>query len=778
MIGNFFYSNSGGAAYEIEQSLRFDGSSSLSRTFGSGGNRQKWTYSFWFKQSRVTTDTHFFLGTLSGSDYTELRITGNRWSWNDDNISLRESQALARDPSAWYHVIFCADTTLSTPANRQRIYVNGEEVTDYTTSSYYTQNNSPRLNSAVAHYIGIRSGLGAPNTLNGYMAEVHFIDNQQLAPSDFGEFDDNGVWRPIAYTGSYGTNGFYLKFDPSATNGIGHDHSGNGNNFSPTGFSTSGTGTDVMSDTPTTNWATLNPIFKENTGVGGGIFINGNLEHQEGSSNFRHTVSTQALPSSGKVYVEVESDVVASNFGSHFGLMLESTLNAPDSANNFVVICQSNGTLQIEGTNQGSQSAGDVFSLSVDMSASPIQIVVRKNNTVVGTNPYTLSTTETLFFYSRNIYGSRLIWNFGQRDFAYTPPTGYKALNTANLPEPDIADGSQYFNAVTYSGSASNQAITVGFQPDFLWIKRRNGANDHNLYNAIVGLTGNYLVSNSAGAENSNNNRIVATSSTGFTVGTGSADTNGSGNTYVAWAWDAGGTGSSNTAGSITSTVSANPSAGFSIATYTGNGTSGATIGHGLGVAPAFAIFKSRNASRDWLVYHQSLGATKGIYLSLQIASETDAGFFNNTSPSSTLMTIGNNSAINVGGQTQVAYFFSEVEGYSKFGSYIGNTSTDGVFIYTGFRPAFVLIKLQNASGHWCMYDSTRYPRNPITHRLYASGADAETNAGTPDIDFVSNGFKLRTSEAYSNNSSYTYIFAAFAEHPTGGANVSPATAR
>jgi hypothetical protein len=569
---NLLMLGGGAQAYEIDNSLRFRGAQYLTRTNSTAGNRRTCTLSVWVKKVNTTgLITIYTANNFTVGDHGRISIEGSYKPFILNRNDTGSGAGLLRDTSAWYHLVMRSDTTQSTSTNRVRWYVNGVL---QQSDSQPPQNAQWFHNAASIHRIGFLNDGGSNIYADCYLAEMHWIDGAALAPENFGEFDDNGVWRPIKVSGlTYGTNGFYMKFDPTATNGLGHDHSGNGNNYTASGFNTTNSTAatyDVMSDTPTTNWATLNPIFKENTGVGGGIFINGNLEHQEGSSNFRHTVSTQALPSSGKVYVEVESDVVATNFGSHFGLMLESTLNAPDSANNFVVICQSNGTLQIEGTNQGSHSAGNVFSLSVDMSASPIQIVVRKNNTVVGTNPYTLSTTETLFFYSRNIYGSRLIWNFGQRPFAYTPPTGYKALNTANLPAPDIADGSQYFNAVTYSGSASNQAITVGFEPDFLWIKRRNGANDHNLYNAIVGLTGNYLVSHSAGGENSNNNRIVATSSTGFTVGTGSADTNGSGNTYVAWAWDAGGSGSSNTAGSITSTVSANPTAGFSIVTLYG----------------------------------------------------------------------------------------------------------------------------------------------------------------------------------------------------------------
>jgi hypothetical protein len=320
-----------------------------------------------------------------------------------------------------------------------------------------------------------------------------------------------------------------------------------------------------------------------------------------------------------------------------------------------------------------------------------------------------------------------------------------------------------------------------------LWIKRRNGGNDHNLYNAIVGLTGNYLVSNSTSGENSNNNRIVATSSTGFTVGTGSADTNGSGNTYVAWNWKANGTGSSNTAGSITSTVSANPDAGFSIVSYTPNGTAGATIGHGLGVSPSMIVVKLRETAtdgnnKDWAVYHAGADASSPQNYVLTLNSSASragsAGSWNNTAPSSTVFTVGTNFTVNNSGKDYVAYCFAEVEGYSKFGSYTGNGSSDGPFVYCGFRPAVVLTKCSTSSGDWFVFDTARDTSN-VSYKWLKPNNSGTEPTGTGDAwDILSSGFKPRNGNANQNASGGTYIFAAFAEHPFGGDGVSPATAR
>jgi hypothetical protein len=371
--------------------------------------------------------------------------------------------------------------------------------------------------------------------------------------------------------------------------------------------------------------------------------------------------------------------------------------------------------------------------------------------------------------------------NYGQKAFAHTPPTGFSALNASNLPAPDIADGSQYFNIKTYTGTGGSQSLTgVGFQPDLTWVKGRSNVEFHNWTDAVRGAPA-FLLSDAASAEQSYTGKgLTSFDSDGFTVydeTSGGYAVNATGRTYVAWNWLAANGTEVLTTGSINSTVSANPSAGFSIATYTGNGTSGATIAHGLGVAPAFAIFKARNAVKHWLVYHQSLGATKGIYLSLTLAAETDTAFFNNTAPTSTVMTLGNNSAINAGSQTQVAYFFAEIEGYSKFGSYTGNGSTDGPFVYCGFKPRWIMIKVTDqATTSWMVRDTARNPYNIATGYLLPNSNSQEfTNL---DFDIYSNGFKPRHTNGVENVSGKNYIFAAFSENPFGGDGVSPATAR
>ena len=784
---------SGVSAYEIEQSLRFNSGDStyLNRTPGTAGNRNLWTWSAWVKRSQLGVQQALFQGHDTGAagggnenrsgihfDSSDRLYFQVKQGGTDNYVQVRTT-AVYRDPSAWYHVVVVLDTSQGTtaPNGRIKMYVNGQQVETF--DNYSVSNlgsNVSYINNTDSHWIGAR--IAAAEYFNGYLAEVNFIDGSALDHEDFGELDDNGVWRPIKYAGSYTGNSFYLKF----ASGDGTDSSGLSNTWTANNFTTSGTGTDVMSDTPTTNYATLNPIFKENTGVAGGTFANGNLEHSEGSANFRHTVSTQALPSSGKVYVEVEADTLASSYGSIFGLMLESRLNSPDSADNFGIYCQSNGTLTIEGSNQGSVSAGDVFSLSVDMDASPIEIVVRKNGTVVGSNPYTLSTTETLFFWSRNIYGSKLIWNFGQRAFEQTQTSGYKTLNTSNLPAPDIADGSDYFQTITYNGTQTTTDFTVAdnsgnaWQPDFVWIKSRNDTYWHRLFDAVRGAT-KQLYSNDTSNEQTVTNGLTSFNSDGFTLGDSGGVNEASGKTYVAWNWKAGGSGSSNTDGSITSTVSVNATAGFSIVTYTGDGDSAATVGHGLGVSPNFVMLKRRTGGLgNWQVGNDNIFGNYELYLNTQDGITDGA---NEYSVTSTVIDLNSSHfGSNANGSTYVAYCFAEVEGYSKFGTYTGNGSSDGPFIYTGFKPAWLMVKSNNGSTDWKIYDAGREPYNVVANRIAANTTNAELDGNAQDMDFVSNGFKFRGTNGDQNSSGTLFHYVAFASSPFGGSGVSPVTAR
>ena len=431
---------------------------------------------------------------------------------------------------------------------------------------------------------------------------------------------------------------------------------------------------------------------------------------------------------------------------------------------------------------------GDIVGLAFDTDTRQVQFYV--NGSLVSAVTQTIAaSTEGYTFAVFGLAGASnsCIVNFGQdssfagnktaqgnggdgEDFYYTPPTGFKALNSDNLPDPSIADPTAHFNTVLYTGNnGSNQSVTgVNFSPDFLWIKPRDYVDNHGLIDSVRG--GNYnLWSNSTSAEqdNTGGNDAVTLDSDGFTVNQFSNSWNRNGYLFVSWNWKAGGTASTNEEGSLDSSVSANTTAGFSVLTYTGNETAGATVGHGLSQAPELVINKVRGASSQWYVNATAVSDTSNKVLMLNDTGALDSGtlYFNDTDPTSTLITLGSYSLLNSTGSNLI-YCWHSVEGYSKIGKYTGNGSTDGTFVYTGFRPAFVMIKRYDSSSgaNWILLDSKRDTFNVVEDSIYANLSNAED--ATDRLDFVSNGFKLRQNGTTVNTSSGTYIYLAIAESP------------
>ena len=778
---------SGVSAYEIEQSLRFDGSSSLSRT---GAASTSGGISLWVKFSRVATavDTAYdpfiyyrqgpivYKTSASGTfNYPYVRIGGDAGPNAGGDYS--DNSKAWRDPSAWYHIFLKINSS-----SQATLYVNNQQ--------WIVNNNTVGTGSDV-NYIGRDLNYHAQY----YLAEYHAVFGTSVDPTDFGEYDDNGVWRPIEYTGSHGSNGYYLKFDPSATNGIGHDHSGNGNHFTATGFTTSGTGTDVMSDTPTTNYATLNPL---NPGVT--QLANGNLDYS--GSAYQYVRSTQVM-SGDKYYFEVTTTEANINVGIMDVATAPSTITALGSPVGYGIKSRPSGPAYTYKTQLSpatdtsispQMAANDVLGFSVDLVNGTLSVSRNGSGTDWGTLFTGIDTTKSFYVYAGHesaVSSTVFQINFGQRAFAYTPPTGFKALNTSNLPAPDIADGSEYFNTVLYTGDNSEQSITgVGFQPDFAWIRRRNGIAGHCLQDAVRGVQ-KFLTADSDEAEYTSSGTIISFDSDGFTLGAGNPliETNNTGGNFVAWNWLASNTsGSSNTDGDITSTVSANQTAGFSIVTYAGSGTGGDSIGHGLGVPPKMIIAKSRGGgpypTASWAVYHESIGASKSLALDTTAAAagpySNPGTIWYNTTPTSTVFYVGNLNETN-GSNNYVAYCFAEVEGYSKFGKYVSNNSADGPFVFCGFKPELVWLKKTSGSSNWFMYDAARNEYNVTGNKLYADSSAAENgedggSTTSNTIDILSNGFKLRTNNGTNNGGDY--IFCAWAQHPFGGSDISPATAR
>jgi hypothetical protein len=408
---------------------------------------------------------------------------------------------------------------------------------------------------------------------------------------------------------------------------------------------------------------------------------------------------------------------------------------------------------------------GDVIGIALDLDNGTIAFY--KNNVSQGTAFTGISGTYTPGVSNGGVTSSSTFdINFGQRPFTYTPPTGFKKLNTFNLPDSTIKDGSDYFNAVLYTGNGGAQAITgVGFTPSFIWAKSRSNAYDHLLVDAVRG-GGFGLKSNTTGSELASG-WVSSFDSDGFTYNVGGATpANTNGATYVAWNWKANGSGVTNTDGTITSTVSVNTTAGFSIVGFTApSGTGNFSVGHGLGVTPAMVIVKTRDSSSaPWYTWSNTFSNLTDDYMRLNATSakQTQSSGWGAGMTSSVIGLRAGYTTVAT--EDHIAYVFAPVEGYSAFGSYTGNTSTDGPFIYTGFRPAWVMIKSASSAGDsWFILDSKRTTANVMGDYFRAESSNAE---GTfTFLDLLSNGFKLRTTSGAVNDAT-TFIYMAFAENP------------
>ena len=779
--------STGATPYTLSKSLRFRSSASayLSRTPASATNQKTWTFSAWLKRGTISTSEI----TLFGKADTYISVNSNQLNANFNNGGSNyfiTSSAVLVDPSAWYHVVLVLDTTQATAANRASMYVNGVKITSFATSTYtnMAQNYNAAINTAAAHAIGRYSGATPGAYLDGYLAEVNFIDGQALTASSFGSFSGTGgVWQPIAYSGTYGTNGFHLTFaNTTSTTTLGYDTSGNSNNWTTNNISlTAGSTYDSMNDVPTltsttaSNYAVLNP----NAGDGASVCTNGNLSNVYASTAYKCAYGTIGLKDGNKYYFEgIVVTTTGGSIGCEFGIINTTTQTGSIIATSSCAVFHSStsNTIQINGSTIATLSAlsgGTVMQCAYDSSNGNVWLGLNNvwydsaggttGNPSAGTNA-TGTFTSTQIFAACSCYANTINMNFGQQPFSYTPPTNFKALNTYNLPTPTIAQGNKYMDATLYTGTGASASITnsAAFKPDLVWIKSRSAATDHKLTDSVRGVTKG-LISDTLGAETTDTQGLTAFNSNGFTLGT-DTNYNNSGATYVGWQWQAGaGSSSSNTNGTITSTVSVSTTSGFSVVTYTGTGTAG-TIGHGLGVAPSMIIVKSRSATGDWPVYHSSVGNGSYTLLDTTAASASSSTIWNATSPTSSVFSVGINTVSNTVTVTYVAYCFTPIAGFSAFGSYTGNGSATGPFVYTGFRPKFLMIKRTDSISDWSMLDSSRNTYNSLGEVLNAdtSGVGNTYTA----LNFLSNGFNLVWSDSSMNASGGTYIYMAFASNP------------
>jgi hypothetical protein len=782
-----------GGDYQISRSVRLRSSASayFNRTPASAGNRKTWTFSAWVKRGQLG-QSHGVLAATTGTPISFGFDSSDKFFITISGVGNGTTTAVFRDPSAWYHVVIAFDTTQGPTADRVSIYINNVKQT--LSNTLVALNTDYEINNNTAQQIGTTGVSGSTTYFDGYLTEINFINAAVLTPSFFGETDAiTGVWKPKKYAGTYGTNGFYLNFSDNSSNTattIGKDNSGNGNNWTPNNISvTAGVTYDSMIDVPTLyadggngrgNYCVLNRLS-----VTAGVMQDGNLDFYSNTTAYYGAKGTIELPSTGKYYFEARVSTNGSSNGSgsdytHLGVVITTanTNNAYDRTTfctiadngwvyNFNTLTNAVGAVLV---------AGDVIAMAIDRDANTYTFYRNGSSVATGTLGITAGASLIPVLYSYGSTYGRMTINFGQRPFAYTPPTGFKALNTQNLPAPTILKGNKYFDATLYTGNSSSQTVTNSgsMQPDLVWIKSRNvGGNNHNLWDSVRGA-GKALFSNLTDAEGTDTDMTGFTSS-GFSFSGVAYDSNTTGNNLVAWQWKANGSAVTNTSGSITSQVNAGTSQGFSVVTYTGNGSASATVGHGLGVVPAMVITKGRSSALAWMVKHKSLSSNNNLLLNgtsaqtdattgfgsggiANLTSSTTFGFLNGAS--------GNCDNSNQNGVTYVAYCFSEVAGFSKFGSYTGNGSADGPFVFCGFRPRFVLIKRTNATSDWFVFDTARNTVNTMSSFLRPNWSDAEATNTNHSIDFLSNGFKSRAVDSGVNASGSTYIFMAFAESP------------
>jgi hypothetical protein len=736
-------------------------------------------------------------------------------SYNTSFDIQLKTNAVFRDNSAWAHVVLTVDTTQATSTNRVKLYVNNVEQT-FGTTTYPSPSFDTHINAAAAQFIGsFRANTGF---FDGYLAEVHFIDGAALTPSSFTETDaTTGQLIPKTYTGSYGTNGYKLTFSDNSNNTaatLGADTSGNGNNWTPNNLSViAGAGNDSLVDTPTNsgtdtgvggevrgNYCTLNPLNNN-----AGSLENGNLLSNSTTAH-RGVSGTIAMPAGGKYYFEGTSASWTSP--PFFGVadpkyaLYAGTTTGPNGVGVAAAFQGYRADGQLYDGNIGataygaSWGIGDIIGVAYDGTTG--QLTFYKNGVSQGVAA-TLSTSVN-WLPVVTTYDGNCTVNFGQRPFAYTAPSGFKALCTQNLPDPVVAQPSTVFDVKLWTGTGATQSITnVGFNPDFLWIKSRSPGYNHHIYDSVRGID-KFLRTNQTQSEFTVSplDQITSLNANGFTLG---ADSSSPGNfevnqlntTYVGWLWDAGGEPTTNNvagagnvptagsakvnganmttalAGSIAATrLSVNTSAGFSIVTFNMGPANTYTVDHGLNVAPEFIITKSRGPNAfNWYVYHKTLGTSQVISLNSANPASASSNVWSSTAPSSTVFGI-------VSGQTQpandniVAYCFAPVAGYSNAFTYSGNGSSDGPMVSLGFRPKLLLIKRSDSSAEWKLLDTVRSSGgNVVDDILYPDGTYTEgSNDANHAYDFLSNGFKVRTTHPTSNASGGTYIGFAWAESP------------
>ena len=812
-------------------SLRFNRADSpeLSYTPSANAAGQKtYTLSVWVKLGFQFDQYRAIFGAGGGGNRDRLQIMNNQtlvFNINDGTDASLTTNALLRDPSAWYHIVAMYDTTAgATDTNRMKLYINGTEAT-YSATTYPDEDAVSKIGTNIEHFIGNSS---ADNLyFDGYLAEFNYTDGVANTPSAFGT-TKNGVWVPKAYTGSYGQNGFRMKFDQvgvgtAGTTTIGADTSGLTNHLTSTNIVASDC---AMPDSPENNFCTLNHLANLNHGSNhAAVHSEGNLKAVNSGDNISHLYGTFRINDfltdgcyfEAKV-TEIDNDrfyvgiidplsftgaAVASYQNPNKALIIFNN-NIYASTNTAGFSSYAPSTAITIGVNDiiGVAIKGDDVWFHVNGTYSR-DASNNVGNPSTGANPTVpaitvIAGTDYFPYFG---YASSYVVNFGQDPsfaglitagtetpdegagvFKYAVPTGFKAICSANLPEPTIGPGSSsqandYFETVTYEGDGSTQNIAVNFKPDWTWIKNRDADDSHQVFDSTRTATYALIMDGTTVQGSGNDDTLTAFTTTGFSLGD-DVVVNTDNEKYVSWNWKAnGGTTSSYTATGADDavTMQRNVDAGFSICQYAGSSNKNRTIGHGLRVGdvdtkPDMMIIKSYDYAGGWIVWHKDMTNPTQHYLKLDLVDATaphSTDIWNQTAPTSVLVHLGNDNAVNKTGSNFISYFFASVEGYSKIDTFEGNGNANGTFVYTGFRPAWLMIKSDDSSSSWLIFDNKREGYNVDNDSL--SGEVPAVEATTDMVDLLSNGFKARI--ATDPNVAETYVYMAFAEVPFKYAN-------
>jgi hypothetical protein len=801
----------------IDQSLRFNSASSAYLQDTASGTPSSTTnraVSFWVKRSILSTTQQLLTGQVSGPNVTDfinfrsddtIMIYVDLTAGGSDETNW-QTTAKFRDVGSWYHIFVKYTLSESSNANKVKLYVNGTQQTLTATQTGNAVTSSRLLTNGTT--IKISNYYDNRYYLDGYLAEYNVIDGD-ADHTDFGE-TVNGVWIPKSYSGSYGNSGFRLTFEATGTGttadgtdnssnmtNIGDDKSGNANNFAVYNLGSH----DKVPDTPENNFATFNTL----TGHTATTMSEGNLRALgNNSSNILESQSSTIGVTSGKWYAEFRADDLVNDSqdnGTQIGVTTVPYNRGSGNQNGYVVgntrvnLDQSGGAYlgvdQDISTAIGSYADGDIIGVALNVDDSEVSFT-KNGSAITNATDASINPQNAYHFFEiqlRKYDGdtSQITANFGQDstfagavsaggntdgngkgDFKYSVPSGYLALCSANLYDTGFnADESDqptsFHDIVTYSGNGTSQSITsLAFQPDWVWIKRTDGDGQyHGLHSStrVTGANEEVMYTNAMNASNTGGSYISSFDSNGFTVNNNTSGNN-TGHEYVAWNWKInGGTLTTDTTGSQDSILQTNQTLGMTIGLN--DATSGNyTFAHGLGAKPEFLMYRNKDSSDNWQYWHTGMGAA-GVSLmylnSTGARSATGANWL--TQLDNSLIGIHSSRATGASG-THVFWAFRSIEGFSKFGNYEGNASTDGPFIYTGFRPSLIWMKNYDTgvTGH-LMFDDTRHKSsnvgNPREQSTKTENDDG--NKDLYDVDFLSNGFKIRHGDVNDINAGDTY---------------------